>query len=225
MRDAPSPASSPEVLGAVLAGGRSQRYGEDKAFVTVGGLSLVRRAASVMKPVTRRVVLVANDLRRYRPEGFDVRPDVRPGVGALGGVHTAVSWAREEGMLGALVVACDMPFVPPALLAELVRRMSPAAVVAPQSHGPRGLEPLCAVYGVGCLGAIEEAMQRGDRAVISFFAAIELRLLDMSVVEGFGDPATMFFNVNRPEDRSRAEAMLADMDGSAAGSGAEEVMT
>lgn len=202
-------AGAPGLLGAVLAGGRSRRYGEDKALVTVGDVPLIRRAAAALGPATERVVLVANDLHRYAAEGLETRPDLHPGIGALGGVHTAVTWAAQEGLAGAVILACDMPFVPSGLLCELAGRLRSDRVVMPASPGPRGVEPLCGAYGAGCLAAIEAAIRRGDRAVVSFFDAVDVHVLDSAAVASFGDPETMFFNVNRPGDRVRAEALLA----------------
>ena len=200
-----------DVLGVVLAGGRSKRYGSDKAFAELGGVSLVHRAARTLRPLARRVVVVANDLDRHALEGKPVRPDLVSGIGPLGGLHTAVAWAAEEGLRGAVVLATDMPFVPTPLLQDLVTALDRAAGVVPASHGPRGFEPLCAAYDVGCLPAIEEAIERGDRAVISFFPAVDLRIVELARVSSYGDPNTMFFNVNRPEDHLHADSLLATL--------------
>ena len=200
-----------DILGVVLAGGRSRRYGSDKAFAELGGVSLVHRAARTLLPLAGRVVVVANDLDRHSLEGKPVRPDLVSGIGPLGGLHTAIAWAAEEGLRGAVVLATDMPFVPTPLLEDLVSRLDLDAAVVPASHGPRGFEPLCAAYDVGCLPAIEAAIERGDRAVISFFPAVDLRILELARVSSYGDPDTMFFNVNRPEDHLRADALLATL--------------
>lgn len=198
-----------DILGVVLAGGRSRRYGSDKAFAELGGVSLVHRAARTLLPLAGRVVVVANDLDRHSLEGKPVRPDLVSGLGPLGGLHTAVAWAAEEEMRGVVVLATDMPFVPTPLLEDLASRLERGAAVVPASHGPRGFEPLCAAYHVGCLPAIEAAIEKGDRAVISFFPAVDLRIVELARVSSYGDPDTMFFNVNRPEDHIRADALLA----------------
>ena len=200
-----------DILGVVLAGGRSKRYGSDKAFAELDGISLLHRAARTLRPLTRHVEVVANDLDRHELEGKSVRPDLVSGIGPLGGLHTAVAWAAEEGLSGAVVLATDMPFVPAPLLQHLVTLLDRGACVVPASHGPRGFEPLCAAYDVGCLPAIEEAIERGDRAVISFFPAVDLRIVDLARVSSYGDPDTMFFNVNRREDHLRADALLATL--------------
>jgi molybdopterin-guanine dinucleotide biosynthesis protein A len=198
-----------EVLGVVLAGGRSTRYGSDKAFADLGGVSLVERAARALDPVARRVVVVANDAGSHAAGERQVRPDLIRGIGPLGGLHTAVAWAAEEDLRGVVVLATDMPFVPASLLEELVARLDRGVAVVPASRGPRGFEPLCAAYDVGCLSAIEAAIERGERAVVSFFPHVDTRVLDLADVAAHGDPETIFFNVNRPEDHLRADGFLA----------------
>lgn len=197
------------LLGVVLAGGQNRRYGSHKALERVGGVRIIERAIGALREACDRVVVVANDEQRYRPLGVPVRPDLQPGCGTLGGIHTAVRWAEEEGRAGALCVACDMPFLSGALLRELARRSSRPAVVVPESDGPRGVEPLCAAYGVETREAIEVALAGGERAVISFYDAVDVRRVPRQVVARFGDPRLLFLNVNTPEERARAEAALA----------------
>lgn len=196
-------------LGAILAGGRNRRYGSHKALANLGGARIIDRVSDAVAVAASRVVIVANEPELYGDVATEVRPDVYPGLGALGGIHTAVRWAREAGCDVALTVACDMPFVSGELLARLVEMADRTAAALPASDGPRGLEPLCAAYGTGCLTAIEAAIERGDRAVISFFEDVDLRVLDAAEVARYGRAEDMFMNVNRPGDRDRAEGILA----------------
>ncbi|MFQ5747595.1 MAG: molybdenum cofactor guanylyltransferase [Gemmatimonadota bacterium] len=201
-----------DVLGVVLAGGRNERYGSHKALATVGGRRIIDRAIEALGVVVPDVVIVANERARYAALGLPVRPDLRPGLGALGGIHTAVRWAGELGREVALVVAGDMPFLSAALLEDLVAASRRDAVSAPASDGPRGLEPLCAAYGVGVEEAIGRAIERGERAVVSFYPEVPVRRL-VPVPSRHGDAGRIFWNVNRPEDRDRAEAWLREAGG------------
>ena len=196
-------------LGVILAGGRNRRYGSHKALAELGGTRIIDRAAGAVNAAASRVVVVANDVNVYAGAGYEVRPDLRPDLGALGGIHTALAWADETGCDVALTVACDMPFVTASLLSRLVEAADRSSVALPASSGPRGLEPLCAVYGVGCRAAVASAIERGDRAVISFFDEVSVRILDAEEVARHGLADHMFMNVNRPGDLDRAERILA----------------
>jgi molybdopterin-guanine dinucleotide biosynthesis protein A len=203
--DPRSPGAS--VLPVLLAGGMNSRYGSPKALETIAGRTILDRALAALSDAAGPAVIVANEPEPYAAAGLPIRPDVRPGAGVLGGILTAVLWAAERDRDAALVLACDMPFVAPALLRRLVRDAEPGAVSIAASDGPRGMEPLCAVYGVGCAPAIEAALDRGDRAIVSFLADVDVRRLPLEEVRRHGDPETLFFNVNRPEERQRAEEL------------------
>lgn len=208
--DDPAKPSTTDVLAVLLAGGGSTRYGSPKALAEVAGRSILERGLETLDAVAGPAVIVANDPEPYAAAGREIRPDVRPGTGVLGGILTALEWADELGRDAAVVLACDMPFVPPGLLHRLARDAGPRRVSLPESDGPRGMEPLCAVYGVECADAITRALDRGERAIISFFSDVEVRRLPLAEVRRFGDPDRLFFNVNRPDERRRAEQLAAD---------------
>ncbi len=163
--------------------------------------------------------LVANapDAETWRP-GLIVRRDVLEGQGSLGGILTAIETdGRTDGQTdgrtdaktvnGVLCVAWDMPFVPAGLLKELAGMLEGVDAVVPESDGPRGLEPLCAAYGPACGPAIRAALARGDQRAIGFHRDIRLERLPRARVLQYGDPDILFFNVNTPDDLSRAEQL------------------
>jgi len=100
-----------------------------------------------------------------------------------------------------------MPFVTAALLRALVAGSAGYDAFLPESDSRRGLEPLCGVYGPACRAAIEGQLAGGggDLRVIGFHAHVKVGTLPLDLVRTFGDPAELFFNVNRPEDLARAE--------------------
>ena len=194
--------------GAVLAGGAARRYaGRPKGLLEVGGRRILDRVVEGVAAATGAPpVIVANaeGAGLWRPDLTTIR-DVRPGLGALGGIHTAV--VHGDGPV--LCVAWDMPFVPQELLAALVAEARAGAwdAVLPESGGKRELEPLCAVYGPGCRTAIERQLDAGDLRAIAFHADVRVGILPLARVRAFGDPAELFFNVNTPDDLGRAEAV------------------
>ena len=91
-------------MGAVLAGGRSSRFGSDKAAALLEGRRLLDHAATNIAPFVERVVTVGGD------EGVPDLP--APGLGPLGGIAGALSFAEREGFGSVLTIACDMPRLP-----------------------------------------------------------------------------------------------------------------
>lgn len=193
--------------GAILAGGQASRYGgRPKGLEPVGGRPIVARVAEALRLATGRApLLVANDpgAADWLP-GLRVEADLEPGLGALGGLHTAVVRAPAP----VLCVAWDMPFVPAGLLTALADYLLLGFdACLPASTGPRGFEPLCAAYGPGCAGPIAEALARGQREMVSFHPAIKLGILPAAQVRQWGAPETLFLNVNSPVDQQKADAL------------------
>lgn len=197
-------------FGAILAGGQSLRYGAPKALAEVGGLRIIDRVVETLARVCDDLVLLANEPALFADLGLPSRPDVHPGLGALGGIHAALVWAEEAARPGVVAVACDMPFLSASLLARL-RDLAYGGggfdLVVPESRGRRGVEPLCAAYGTGCLAAIEAELDRGENHVIGFYDDVRVYRLPLAEVESLCDPDRAFLNVNTPGERDRAEAL------------------
>jgi molybdopterin-guanine dinucleotide biosynthesis protein A len=100
-----------------------------------------------------------------------------------------------------------MPFVTPDLLKALVDGSEGYDAFLPESGGRRGLEPLCAVYGPACEPAIRARLDQEDFRAIGFHEDIRVGTLPLERVAAFGDPETLFFNVNTAEDLARAEEL------------------
>jgi molybdopterin-guanine dinucleotide biosynthesis protein A len=203
-------------LGAIIAGGRSRRYGSPKALARVGGDAVIARVARALREAGTEVVVVTESTAVADAAGTRSRGDRIAGLGALGGIHAALRWAEEEDRPGALAVGCDMPFLSPPLLQrilELARSLPGADVVAPEGGGPRMIEPLCAWYGVSCLPAIERAVAREDHRLIGFHADVRVRRIPLDEVTRFGPPERLFLNINSPGDRDRAEALAVEGSG------------
>ena len=130
-----------------------------------------------------------------------------PGAGALGGIHAALTAVSAAAPGPVLCVAWDLPFLTAPLLQALIAgaRAAPFDAYLPESGGPRGVEPLCAVYGPRCLPAIARAIAAGDLRAIAFHGAVRVGTLPLARVRALGDPGRFFFNLNTPLDLERAE--------------------
>lgn len=197
------------VVGAIIAGGASTRYGSPKALARVGGVRIIDRVAAALRAASGTVLAIVNDAELADEVGLPHRADVLHGAGALAGVHAALVWARELGADGVIAAGCDMPFLSAGLLRSLVGRAAAADVVVPESDGPRGVEPLCAYYAVSCIAAIERAAAAGDRRMIGFFDDVRVERMPLADVRTWGDPALLFSNINSPADLAAAERALA----------------
>ena len=190
--DGNTPASPP--VGAVLAGGASRRMGRDKALL--GGAGLPAAAARRLAAVCAEVA-VADRGRGLLP-GLPSLPD-GPGRGPAAGILGAAAAYPGRPLL---VLACDLPGVPAALLAELARSHEYDFAIP---RWRRGVEPLCAFYGPAALAVLSENVKRGLHAPHRLAAdgRLAVRFLEGDLLARFGTPEEVFLNLNTPEDLER----------------------
>lgn len=176
--------------GAVLAGGRSERFGSDKCDHRFQGTSLLDRALGALEPAHERWIVGGPERQRL---GATWVPDEPPGRGALAGVRRALEVARFDWVA---IVACDMPFVPAVLWARLLAAAGEARLV--MAEGPAGLEPLAAVYHRDLMPWIDRAWADGRRSPRALLEP-HGRVVGWDVLSA-DLHAKAFLNVNRPED-------------------------
>lgn len=204
--DGPDPQRLP--LAAILAGGASRRFGSPKALAEVDGRPLIERVRDALLAAVTDPVLITDSPERFAWLGLAARPDVATGGGPLAGIHAALLWSRERGRRGALVVACDLPFLHPELLRRLVRRAGETRAAAVAPEGPDGrLEPLCAWYSEDALPEIEGRLRSGDLALRRLLPALGAERIPRRETAGLAPPEVLFHNVNSPADRDGAERM------------------
>ena len=188
------------IEGFILAGGQSRRMGADKANLTLDGQSFVERIAIELSAITSSIKLVGGKSNATRAD-LQIVPDVFPGWGALGGVHTAVSACAAEW---ALVVACDFPFVTAQLFAKLASVRADFEAVAPiQEDGI--VQPLCSLYRVDpCRRLAEEFIKSGERKPVALLQSVKTRWVPFDEVRSLKGADRFFDNINTPEDYLRA---------------------
>jgi len=186
------------VAGVILAGGRSSRFGENKALAVVKGETLIERAVRTLDALFDSCLIVTNEPRVYSFLGLPTVEDMVKGLGPLGGIHTALRTIHEPY---AFVVACDMPELNPRLIHLLVGLRHNYDVVVPRIDG--WLEALHAVYSKQCTEPIESLISSGFRQVIRFFPEVRVRYVDRKEVEEADPALESFFNINTHDDLRR----------------------
>ena len=192
------------MLGAVLAGGESRRFGRDKTLVEVDGVPMAVRAAETLDLVCDEVVVVSS--RAVPDFGGRVVPDLRPGQGPLAGIESALRHGVERGVASVFVLAADLPRVGSDIVEAVVEGAIATGpgeeeVMAAAAHrvGNPDFEPLCAVYRIGCLETVTSLLDEGEQAARALVETVEGRRVVL-------DPAAAWavsLNVNFPEDLDR----------------------
>ena len=194
-----------DITAVILAGGQSRRLGRDKAVEPFAGEPLIRRVirrASEAVSADQVVVVVADAARAAAlplDDGHQTAADVFPDCGSLGGIYTGLNAASTDW---SLVTACDMPFLSAPLLAYMAGLRDGVDAVVPVVDGRP--EPTHALYSRRCLPAIETRLRAGQLKISGFFDDVAVRYVPESDIREFDPELLSFFNINRPEDLSRA---------------------
>lgn len=201
--------------GVILAGGRSTRFGaDDKAIAELAGIPMIRRVADRLGAVVDDIVVncraeQVEDIDAALADGVDdvtFAPDPHPDQGPMAGIRTGI---RATDAPYAAVVACDMPFVDPALLEYLFDRADghDAAVVR---LGDGWYQTTQAVYRADAMAAAcEQAIDRGERRILAAFDVLDVVLIDEATVSRRAGLET-FDNVNTRSELEAVAARLAE---------------
>jgi molybdopterin-guanine dinucleotide biosynthesis protein A len=188
---------------AIQAGGQSNRMGEDKALKVFLDRPLIQRVVDRLGPIADEVLVTTNHPELYGFLGVRLVPDLIPGLGALGGLYTALASASHPIVA---IVACDLPFASAALMEQAATTLVEQEVDIVIPRTVKGLEPLHAVYRrTTCLPVVRSAIRSNQLKVIDWFP--QVRVLEQSPEEVMKvDPSGLtFWNINTPEDFTEAE--------------------
>jgi len=190
------------LLAAVLTGGASRRMGAEKARMRVAGRSVLGRLCELLADRIGRVFVVG---RAGDPADAPFAPrvaDLRPGLGPLGGIATALHLgAADDPPSAACVAACDMPALDGRMLDLLLAGRDAEAPATVPVHPRSGrLEPLCAIYEAAALTSVQAALDAGRLSVTDWLSAAGARRL--AVPE---ELAGAMESVNTPQDLRLAE--------------------
>lgn len=193
---------------SIQAGGKSSRMGQDKALMPFLGRPLIERIITRVAPIADEIIIITNDPQAYRFLGLPLFTDIYPQRGALGGLHAALACASHPLVA---VLACDMPFASPELIDFQKRTLLDENVDVVIPGGPEGLEPLHSLYRrETCLPACESAILADKWKLISWFPQVKVRTLQPDEIRLYDQAGLVFWNLNTPEEFSRAEAIASE---------------
>jgi len=198
--------------GVIVAGGHSTRFGEaDKAVADLAGTPMIRRVADRLAGVVDTLVVNCRteqvDPIGAAMDGYehDVRfaEDSEPDQGPMAGIRTGLRAVDAEY---AVVVACDMPFVDPVLVAHLCERAAGRDAAVPRIE--EWFQVTHAVYRAESMAdACDRALDRDERRIVAPLDDLDYVVVEESEIREYAALRT-FENVNTREELEEAEALL-----------------
>ena len=194
------------ILGTVLAGGKSQRFGEDKSQVRLEGTLLIDYILSEIKDEFEEILIVSNNKIHFKnSEKISMIADFEKGQGPLGGVLSAMKWVKQKkkDYKWISTFPADTPFFKREILKKFFKeiKIEESRLFFIKSNNTR--HNIFGLWSIDLLGELEEDLKKGDRKVELWANKVGVKVIDIEFINE--DP---FFNINTKEDLEKAKERL-----------------
>jgi molybdenum cofactor guanylyltransferase len=189
-----------QISGIILAGGKSQRMGEDKAFIKIGEKPIIETIIDLFQKVFKETLIVTNRKDSYLYLKVGVYEDIFPEQGALGGLYTGLF---RSNSFNSFVAACDMPFLNKGVINYVCQQADGYDVVVPRTED--GFQPLHALYSKRCLGPIETILTEEKTRIVDLYPLVRVRVVDFREFVSIDPEMQSFVNINTPEELNRLQ--------------------
>ena len=187
------------MTGIILAGGRNSRIRTGKAFLKIGGKTIIKKTLDKFRKIFSEVIIVTNNFLEYQNSGARLVKDIIPDKGPLGGIYSGLVSSESEYNF---VVACDMPFLNVELIKYIKNNCDGFDVIIPRLD--RGYETLHAIYSKNCIVPIEKQLKQDNLKIIDFFLQVRIKKITEEIVQHFDPGLVSFFNINTNVDYQKA---------------------
>jgi len=178
----------------ILAGGDSRRMGRDKAALVLDGKTLLECVTTTMRSVFPAVIVSVRQLR----SGVDVPQvcDDEPSGGPLAGLAAGMKRSETTWIFA---VACDMPFIQPAVIEYLFEQRAGCQAVVPLVRGYP--QPLAAFYATSCLGEVRSILNsNGKHSLRTLLDRLQVRYISEEQMLAIDPHLSSFFDLDTPQD-------------------------
>ena len=194
------------VLGVVLAGGKSQRFGEDKSQVKLGDKILIDYILSEIIDEFNEVLVVSNNSINFRKsKKISLIQDFKKDLGPLGGVLTAMKWVKDNNKDYQWISTfpVDTPFFKNQILKDFLKNINQDEdkLFFIKSNNTR--HNIFGIWSIDLIDKLEEDLIRGERKVEFWANSVGVKNIEMEF-----DNKDPFFNINSKEDVEKATEIL-----------------
>jgi molybdopterin-guanine dinucleotide biosynthesis protein A len=187
----------------ILAGGKSRRFGEDKAFFRAAGTPMVLRVARVLGGIFDEVIVAGGNPEAFQKLGLRCYPDPIPERGALGGIYNGLSHSSTPQIF---LCACDMPLLNEAVIKIIVGNTGRESITLPLINSIR--QPLHAIYRRDILPLVEELLNAPNIYLPALLERASVNFLEEQLFAHIPDYELSFVNFNDPETAAKYLPLL-----------------
>ena len=195
-----------KILGTVLAGGKSQRFGEDKSQVKLADKSLIDHMLVEIIDDFEELLIVSNDKIKFKKsEKILIIEDFKKGLGPLGGVFSAMKWIKKNNKDYQWISTfpIDTPFFKNYILKDFFKKidLTESKLFFIKSNNTR--HNIFGLWSIDLIDRLEEDLNNGERKVEVWANSVGVKIINMSFDKN--DP---FFNINTKEDLEKAKEYI-----------------
>ena len=197
-----------KILGVVLAGGKSLRFGEDKSQVKLNNKSLIDHILSEVLTEFKELLIVSNNpIELNKSENISIISDFKNNLGPLGGVLTAMKWIKDnkKDYQWISTFPTDTPFFKNQILKDFHNKINlkNGKLFFIKSNNTR--HNIFGLWSIDLADKLEKDLENGDRKVEDWANKVGVNIIDMQFEKN--DP---FFNINTKEDLEKAKNIFND---------------
>ena len=194
------------ILGTVLAGGKSQRFGEDKSQVKLDGKLLIDYILSEIVDEFKEILIVTNNQIAFqKSKKISTIKDFKKGQGPLGGVLSAMKWAKEKNSNYKWISTfpVDTPFFKKEILKKFLSQINieESKLFFIKSNNTR--HNIFGMWSIDLMKKLEEDLDKGHKKVETWANSIGVKIINMEFM--YEDP---FFNINTKDDLEIAKKKI-----------------
>jgi molybdopterin-guanine dinucleotide biosynthesis protein A len=184
----------------ILAGGDSSRMGQDKANLILDDATLLQRATATLQKVFPKVIVSVRESRAEvaLPQVCDAEADGGP----LSGLVAGLAQVESPWMFA---LACDMPFIQPAVIERMAELRGEYQAVVPLIGGHP--QPLFTFYTKAALDIMREMQAAGEKRVRAVLLQLDVRYVNEAELRDFDPQFRSFFDLDTPQDLKAAQEL------------------
>lgn len=186
------------ITGIILSGGKSIRMGENKAFIEIEGMPIIKRIHSLFERIFEEIIIVTNEEELYRTLNAKICSDLFQNGGVIGGLYTGLFFSS---LPYSFCVASDMPLLKESVIEYLIRNMEDYDVVVPRTKD--GLQPLHAIYSKQCLDPIKIIIAQKKHRIIDLYEMVRTKIIEEYEFISLDPERESFININTPDELLR----------------------
>jgi len=191
-----------DITAVILAGGKSSRFGSNKALAEFNGVRLIERVTDLLRTIFNRLIIITNNPLEYSYLNLPLYRDLIEGLGPIGGIYTGLDAIDNDW---AFVCACDMPFINEGLVMHITEVKNGYDAVVPKVDWK--MEPLHALYSKGCLPFIKKLILEEEYQTVKSFKNINVRFVEEDEIKRFDPLLKAFLNVNKQDELEKITNM------------------